>query len=57
MKLFIHARVTLKYFNFKRENEFKGLLSTSIAYSATTAIERLLEEMRLIHISVNRHDH
>ena len=23
MKLFMHARVTLEYFNFKRENEFK----------------------------------
>ena len=23
MKLFIHARVTLEYFNFKRENEFE----------------------------------
>ena len=23
MKLFIHARVTLKYLNFKREDEFK----------------------------------
>ena len=34
--LFLHARVTLEYFNFKRENEFKGLVSTSIA-SAITA--------------------
>ena len=23
MKLFIHARVTLEYFNFERENELK----------------------------------
>ena len=49
MKLFIHARVTLKYFNFKREDEFKSLLSTSIA-SAITAVKRQLEEMRSIHI-------
>ena len=37
--LFIYAHVTLEYFNFKRENEFKGfVLSTSIA-SAITAVE------------------
>ena len=49
--LFIHAHVTLEYFNFKRENGFKrfNLLSTSIA-SAITAAERLLEEMGGIHI-------
>ena len=23
MKLIVHARITLEYFNFKRENEFK----------------------------------
>ena len=34
--LFIHARVTLEYFNFKRENVFKSLVSTFIA-SAITA--------------------
>ena len=42
--LFIHAHVALEYFNFKRENEFKRFLSTSIASVITTA-ERLLEEM------------
>ena len=26
MKLFIHARVTLKHFSFKRENEFKSFV-------------------------------
>ena len=47
--LFIHACVTLEYFNFKREIEFKGLLSISIASAMTTA-EQLLEEMNSIHI-------
>ena len=42
--LFIHAHVTLKYFNFKKENELKVLLFTSIA-SAITAANRLLEKM------------
>ena len=45
MKLFIHACVTLEYFNFKREKEFKRLLPTSIA-SVVTAVEQLLKEMR-----------
>ena len=36
--LFIHARVTLKYFNFKERMDLKGLVSTSIA-SAITAAE------------------
>ena len=49
MKLFIHACVILEYFNFKREMNLKGSLPTSIA-SAITAVERLLEEMRSIHI-------
>ena len=49
MKLFIHARVTLEYFNFKERMNLKGLLSTFIA-SAITAVERLLEEMRSIRI-------
>ena len=40
-RLFMHVRVTLEYFNFKRENEFKGWLSTSIA-SAITAVKQLL---------------
>ena len=48
MKLFIYARVTLEYFNFKRVNEFKRL-STSIT-TPITAVEQLLEEMRSIHI-------
>ena len=47
--LFIHAHVTLEYFNCKKENEFKGLLFTSIA-SAITAAEQLLEKMKAIHI-------
>ena len=47
--LFIHARVTLEYFNFKRDNGLEGLLSSSIASAITTA-ERLLEEMGAIHI-------
>ena len=42
--LFIHAHVTLEHFNFKKENEFKGLLFTSIAL-AITAANRLLEEV------------
>ena len=50
--LFIHAHVTLEYFNFKEENEFKGLLFTSIA--SATASERLLEEMKVIHIRISR---
>ena len=33
--------------NFERENDLKGLLSTSIA-SATTAAEQLLEKMGAI---------
>ena len=49
MKLFIHACVTLQCFNFKERMNLKCLLSTSIA-SAIIAVERLLEEMRLIHI-------
>ena len=47
--LFIHAHVTMEYFNCKKENEFKGLLFTSIA-SVVTTTERLLEEMKAIHI-------
>ena len=47
--LLIHAHVTLGYFNFKKENEFKGLLFTSIA-STITAAKQLLEEMKAIHI-------
>ena len=39
--LFIHARVTMEYFNFKRENEF----NYSIA-SAITVAKQLLEEMK-----------
>ena len=34
--LFIHAHVTLEYFNFERENR-KGLLSTPIASAITAA--------------------
>ena len=51
MKLFIHARVTLEYFNFDQKGEMnlKDLLSTSIA-SVITSVKRLLEEMRLIYI-------
>ena len=48
MKLFIPAHVTLEYFNFKRENEFKRLLSTSIA-SAITAVELLQVLVNMPH--------
>ena len=47
--LFIHAVVTLEYFNFKGGLNLKGLLYTSIASVITTA-EWLLEEMKSIHI-------
>ena len=47
--LFMHAHETLEYFNFERENGFKGLLSTSIA-TAVTAAEQQLGEMGAIHI-------
>ena len=41
--------LTLEYFNFKRENELKRLLSTFIA-TAITAVEWLLEEIKSFHI-------
>ena len=50
MKLFIHPRVTLEYFNFKRENEFERFVVYTFIASAITAVERLLEVMRSIHI-------
>ena len=47
--VFIHAHVILEYLTLIGRMNLKGLLSTSIT-SAITAIERLLEEMRSIHI-------
>ena len=47
--VFIHAHVILEYLTLIGRMNLKGLLSTSIA-SAITAIKRLLEEMRSIHI-------
>ena len=47
---FLFAHVILECLNFKRQNELqnvKDLLSTSIALSAITAVEQLLEEVRV----------
>ena len=47
--LFIHACVTLKYFNLKRQNEFKRFVVYIYCFSdIKTAVERVLEEMRLV---------
>ena len=50
MKLFIHARVTVEYFNFERENEFKRFLSIFIASVITAGVNE-------IDSHPNRHDH
>ena len=48
--LFIHARVTLEYFSFKRENVFKRFVIYFYCFSDNCCRERLLEEMKLIHV-------
>ena len=50
MKLFIHTRVTLEYFNFKRPNKFKSLLSISITLAMTARGNE-------IDPHLNRHNH
>ena len=49
--LFIHAHVTLEYFNFQRENGFKRFAVYFYCLnSAITAAKQLLEEMGAIYI-------
>ena len=50
MKLFIHARITLEYVNFEKENKFKSFLSIFIASAITAGVNEIDPHM-------NRHDH
>ena len=47
--LFIHARVTLEYFNFKRENEFERFVVYFYCFS-NNCCQATAEEMKSIHI-------
>ena len=58
MKLFIHVRVTLEYFNFKRENEFKRFVVYFHCFSdnccrATAGGNEINPHLNVL----NRHDH
>ena len=55
MKLFIHTRVTLEYFNFKREYEFKRFIVYFHCFSDNWC--RVTVSGKGINPHLNRHDH
>ena len=55
MKLFVHVRVTLEYFNFKSENEFKRFVVYFHCFSDNCCRETA--KGNAIDPNLNRHDH